>query len=433
MKYCFIEHLNSEYKLPIGYIYVVLNQEAVYHLDKRKINYITFEDYYTSGEIRGNTDEYLFEQLKWFNEFDDLLKNLYTGARKLNLNLATIYYYWLKYLVDNIVLTCRVIEIFIKEENPKKIIFINNNYGDNELKHWPHILHFQGVESTYSRLINPICKKYGIQFERIVLPKNQTSIKSKVSLKKKVKMLLPKVYSIFNWIRVNKKITRFFLLFNPKFINKKYNILLLSTHDIVYEFAKDIKFNSIKYFSDKSGVIYYFKSIIFRKTILKNNSKYIRTESDEDNFSSIDLHNIYDWINNKCDLNVEHALKSRMQQFINVICPEIIRLIPYYIKFYEENNIKYIVASHIFTVEEHAAIAATSLSKNTKSVYIQHGADAFEAKSRYFYLDRYFDYFITGTKGEEEHEIKLRDDFGGKSPIIFYKNYLYNKYKNFNK
>ena len=33
----------------------------------------------------------------------------------------------------------------------------------------------------------------------------------------------------------------------------------------------------------------------------------------------------------------------------------------------------------------------------------------------------------------KEHEIKLRDEFGGKSPIIFHKNYLYNKYKNFNK
>jgi len=433
LKYCLIEHLNPEYKLPTGCIYVALNQEAVYYLDKRNINYITFEDYYTSGEIRGNTDEYLVGQLKWFDEFDDLLKELYPEAKRLNLDLATIYYYWLKYMIDNIILTCRVIEVFIKKENPKKIIFINNNHGDDETKHWSHILHFQGVESTYSRLINTLCKKHGIQFERIILPITINSHTNKISIRKKAINYFPILYKIFNWIRYNRKIPRFFFLFYPISKKEKYNILLLSSHDIVYEFAKDIKFNSIKYFFHKSGIIYYFKSIFFQKTILKNNSRHIRTESGEDNLSSIDLKNIYDWINNKCDLNVEDALRSRIEQFINVICPEIIRLIPYYMKFYKEKNIKYIVASHIFTIEEHAALAAARLSKNTKSVYIHHGSDAFEAKSRYFYLDRYFDYYISGTKGEEEHEIRLRDEFGGKSPIIFHKNYLYNKYKNFNK
>ena len=44
MKYCLIEHLNTEYKLPEDYVYVALTQEVIFILDQRKIDYITFED-----------------------------------------------------------------------------------------------------------------------------------------------------------------------------------------------------------------------------------------------------------------------------------------------------------------------------------------------------------------------------------------------------
>ena len=48
----------------------------------------------------------------------------------------------------------------------------------------------------------------------------------------------------------------------------------------------------------------------------------------------------------------------------------------------KNKNIDFIVATHIFTIEEHAALAALKLNNRTKSVYIHHGADAFEAKNR---------------------------------------------------
>ena len=124
MKYCLIEILNDEYILPKEYIYVALTPEAIYELDKRKINYITLEDFYTSGEIRGNTDTYLSEQLVWFEELDLLLKGLFPQAKKLHLDLGSNYYYWIKYMLDNIILTCKIIYKFI--ESVVEIMDIGN-------------------------------------------------------------------------------------------------------------------------------------------------------------------------------------------------------------------------------------------------------------------------------------------------------------------
>ena len=91
MQYCLIENLNNDYNLPEKCIYVALTQEAVFQLDKRNVEYLTFEDFYYSGEIRGNTDKYLEEQIKWSKQFDEFIKDIYSSAKSLNLNLASIY------------------------------------------------------------------------------------------------------------------------------------------------------------------------------------------------------------------------------------------------------------------------------------------------------------------------------------------------------
>ena len=161
MNYCLIEKLEHEFNLPENYVYVALTQSAIYELEQRNLTYITFEDYYTSGEIRGDTDLYLDEQLIWFDKLDHLLKEYYKDINKLNLNLASIYFYWIKYMVDNIIMTCKVVDRFIKSVKPGKILFVGEKYTKEKI---PHTLDFKNLESTYSRLIEPICDQMFIPF-----------------------------------------------------------------------------------------------------------------------------------------------------------------------------------------------------------------------------------------------------------------------------
>jgi len=74
MKYCLIEHVEKDYQLPPNCIYEALTQEAVNYLDIMNVSYITFEDFYTSGGIRGDTNKYLINQLECFDVMASLIK-----------------------------------------------------------------------------------------------------------------------------------------------------------------------------------------------------------------------------------------------------------------------------------------------------------------------------------------------------------------------
>jgi len=430
MQYCLIEHLNDDTRLPKNCCYVALTQEAFYNLEKRNIQHILLEDYYTSGEIRGNTDEYLIDQLDWFDWFDNELKNIYPNARIQNLNLSSIYYYWLKYMVDNIILTSKIVERFIEVVKPDGVIFINNNHGKDYLKNYAHVLHFQAVESTYSRLFPLFCLKYNIPFKRLVI--NRKS-KKQINVKRTLKSIMPKVFENYHALRKYFSSIKFLLNYNFDYnsANKKYNILYLSTENFIYNFSKD--FNKVveKNYLHNKGVIRH----INLPFVVKNDISSTYNDIDQLDLNKYygykrkdDVENLYNWINNKCKNNVSEIVKTRMDLFIYTICPILIDLIPKYIDYYNEKKIDFIVASHIFSIHEHAALAATKLSKKTKSVYIHHGADAYDGKSRYFKLLRHCDYYFTTTVNEAEHEKSIRNKYGSKSPIIHHANYFSNIY-----
>ena len=73
MRYCLVEDWSSETVLPEDCIYVALTQHAISQFEKHGIQYIILEDFYTSGEIRGDIDLFLNEQLDWFDSFDNYI------------------------------------------------------------------------------------------------------------------------------------------------------------------------------------------------------------------------------------------------------------------------------------------------------------------------------------------------------------------------
>ena len=67
LKYYLVNHYVIHLKLSKEWFFFLLcplkahKLSSIYQLDKRELDYITFEDYYTSGEIRGDTEKYLME------------------------------------------------------------------------------------------------------------------------------------------------------------------------------------------------------------------------------------------------------------------------------------------------------------------------------------------------------------------------------------
>ena len=414
MNYCLIEMIDNN-PLPDGYIYVALTPKAIYQLDNIKVEYITFEDFYNSGDIRADADLFLEEQLQWFNKLDHLLKENYPKAKSLNLNLGSTYFYWLKYFIDNIILTRRILNIFVKSAKPSKILFISEKFNNDSIH---HLLHFQNVESTYSRLIKYVCLQNNIEFERINIDNKPLNTIINTSLANNLENNLPTLFSFLKQARnfINRK--KFVNILDMKNNQDSIKIFFLTITNLIYRVSLDLKNESINY-------SFYSKKILNQKNnqninkegvVLNGTNSFIKNDKIEDHF--------YSWVNNKCELDVSLIIKSRVEKFIYDICPNIISKVESFINYYDNQKIDYVFTDQIYTIDEHAAIIAAKHSMNTKSAYFHHGADAFESKSRYFKLVRFFDYYFTVTKEEAEHERSLRNLNGDDSPRIYSINYF---------
>ncbi len=438
MHYYLIEDFDESLSFPEDCTVVALDYDAIFKLEKLGRSFVTLEDFYTSGEMRGDTDAFMKQQLLWFKDFDEFIKDVYPGAQRLDANLASIYYYWIKYCVDNIILSTKILKRFIESTKPEKISFLTKDPGPDRIE---HVLSFKRAESTYSRLIEPICETEGIAFERLVLV-NEGEIGKDTSFKlwhnkdRSLRQLIDEIipYQITNLLKKvrNRCYVYIYLFKTASFFGKGAgNVLVLNDPLFIKDFLGDEQKNQYKYFFHENGSVRkYSLTDLSEKLDIDGNHWASISESIDWNVALQSLCNgkIMGWINGHCGLDVSLVLLSRFELFLREICPKIISLIPVYIKLYDKYNIDLVITSRIWTVEEHAAIAAVRYSSNTKSVYLHHGADAVEARSRTFKLVRFFDLYFVSSEEEAEHERNLLEEFHFNSTKVFSSSYFQKKY-----
>lgn len=410
MQYCLVEDLNQNITLPKDCIYIALTIDASYKLDKLGIEYTLLENFYNQRDVCGDTNAYLYSQLDWFNSFDELVKNIYIEAKTLNINLPILYFYNIKYLVDQVILSARILQKFLDVAKPQKIYFVSQNFGEDDFDRWHW---FYNGESSFSRLIEPICEKKNIEIEKIIISVNADKNISYFSMKviiAEFKKFIPK--SIKS--RIKRFLNTIEIGVSSRSAQNK-NILILKTRDYVQDFCKDAV-NScykIKYFSDTN----------FNKK--KKSSFYEPKYNNSDLFKDTDLIN---WINNQCDIDVYPIIKNRFNYLINNTFPQTITLIKYFIKLYEEQNIKFVLNYSLSTEVDFAAAIAAKISSSTKSVGFYHGMDAFDAPHRFFMEFAHFDIYFASTKGEVDHIRKLSKKFSQYGhPVVNEYTYLRNK------
>lgn len=429
MQYCLIEDFNEGLSLPKDCTIVALTYVAIYKLEKFGHNYITFEDFYRSGEIRGDTDAFLKQQLLWFRDFDEFIKDVFPEAKRLNANLASIYYYWIKYCVDNVILSVRIIRRFIESAEPDKIVFLTREPGPDLID---HVLSFKNVESTYSRLIEPICEVEGIEFERVILEDGlgegyDTNLKPFHNREKSSRELIKKVVPrrIFDFLKMVRNIFYGYRwLFKSDSLSRKgeSNIFVLNSLTSIQDFLGNEKRHHYKYFFYENGSIRKYSLFGFWKIgdIDETLGASIGNSSDwEKVLHRLCNGQIMGWVNAQCGLDVSSVLVSRFELFLREICPKILSMIPVFINFYNKYDIDFVTLGSLLTLEEHAAVTAARHSVKTKSAYFIHGVDALEGKSRLFKLTRFFDVYFVNSKEEVEHERKLLKEFNLGFPEVF--------------
>lgn len=396
---------------------ITLTPEASYCLDKIGVEYTVLEDYYDESEFVRKEGVYYKDQLAWFDKFDKFLFEIFPEAKAKNLKLATSYYYYIKSMVDSVILRCIAVKTFITKVKPTSITYISTRWKEDSINTTEYPLLFRKCQSLFSRIMPIFCKKYGIDFKRIVLNKNllQNKDSSYENFSTRVKNSIKRNKCIRNlWHRFN--------TFNIKPVNNnghnntKYTILFLEMNRVLRKIMNDAQSKGYKvFYKQGSNIIGQFPQ--WHKSI----SNISSNESIKLDHFKLKLNSnteIIKWINSYCHIDVSEIVSPRLFYFIDKFCPNFISLVDKYVNFYDNNQVDFVLTFHRVDTDEFAAIAATRYSKKTKSIRLQHGDDAFAINFRDFCEYSPFDIYFT-TNDEKREYIKRRMHLGNFNTKIF--------------
>lgn len=435
MEYCLIEKWHSGCSLPPDSKAVAVNPNASYQLDKAGINYVTFGDYFSSGEIRGNTDSYLDSIVLWVKEFDLFIMKLFPDAENFKVGLPSLYFFDIKYMVDHIILSSRVLNRFIEITKPSKIWFVPQIYGEDKIGPKEY---FQFGESSFLRLIRLICRERKISFEQLNV-EERSSISSISE------------YKNTSWEEIIKKVAYGFLrnlktvyirysplIFYPKTSSRiKGNIFITRETFYTSGFYRDCHRAGFHFFIKNNNDIVELTLLPKKHKIKDDKTKpsYFTHGINLDSaINELMRSSIMKWINNECGVDVSSVFYLRFKNYLSKVFPETINCIKEYVQFYNKYKIDFVVCPILSTVEDFAAVAAAKASTSTKSVCLFHGVDAFEHKSRYFREFCNFDYFFVSTFGEVENIRRLATLFYDKSIKVneydYFRGPISRKYRN---
>ena len=331
--------------------------------------------------------------------------------KTLNIDLPELYFYNIKYLVDQIILTSRMLDGFLEKARPTKVWFYSQVFGKDHFNRW---FWFYYGESSFSRMIDSICEKKQIKLEKKIInatyTKSENPFQNGNTILSKIKQLIPK--SIKNGIKSSKNNMEIAL--RPSFNKKKKTILIIKSTGFVQEFCKDAVVNGyeIKYFNEKmldNSSIPVDKNTNFKADYFKNS-------------------NLMEWINDQCELDTYDIIKDRFDYIVDSLFPDTLSMIISFISLYEKEKIDIVLNYSLGTEIDFAAAMAAKINHSTKSVGFYHGMDAFKTSFRYFMEFKHFDIYFSSTTGEVEHIIALSDQFENQSKsIISEYPYLRNK------
>ena len=360
---------------------IALTPMACYQLEKERIRYSTLEDFHDETKILKEEKDYYKDQLAWFDKFDNFLVDFFPEAKVKNIKLATIYYFYIKNMVDAVILRSKIIASFLKKARPKSIIYVTTKWEEDSISSSEYPLLFRNCKSLYSRLMPLFCADNRIEFHYYYV-KNDLYIDAPYSrfrnLPSRIKVIIKENENLRQfWYSLKTFNIRDILHFSSGRPNK--NILFLHGNRIIRKIMKEARM---------AGYGVFFKTNNDIKQLPLGLKKVGKTAKDKI-IESIGFSNghkftgdsiVMKWINCYCGVDVSSILMPRLQYFLYEFCPQFLDLLDKYITLYKDKEIHFVITSHMTKVDEFAAIAATKFCPNTKSICLQHGDDVFDIK-----------------------------------------------------
>ncbi len=408
-----VESYNSDFEFEDGSTVIALKPFACYELDKAGIKYSILEDYYNEEtEITQKGKDYFQDQLLWFEKFDNYLFEVFIEAKEKKPELATSYYWFLKHMIDSLIIRCKITDLFINNLRPGSITYISEPKEDisNSIL---ETLEFKREQSVLPYIVPIFCRKYNIPFKHITVNK----VNKDLGISYRIKTSLARnEYIKHLWWQIKSFNIRG--IFFSVFKKTTQNLFFLKLTSYVMGIVKEAQANGYGvFYKQNNKIIKQF--LIFCKTIGNGSiDSENRMDISSPEIVLTDKTEIIKWINEQCDIDVTDIISPRLHYFINNYCPRLLALINKYVKIYDGNHIRFVFTPHMIGAEEFAAVIATHYAKNTKSVCLEHGNQAFIFKA--FSISEYLPYHIyMATNDEMEQYSKQCIAFHNYSTRVF--------------
>ncbi|MCK4532348.1 hypothetical protein KAU39_01055 [bacterium] len=172
MKTYLLETYSQDLKFEENSKIIALTPKVCYELDKRGIKYYFLNDYYSPVKMLKEMSDYFTLQLDWFNRFDEFLFELFPWAKKIKLKLATLYYLFLKNMIDPVIGRSKMLSGLVEQVKPSAIIYVSKEFKKEEVDFT--LLFWKQNYSLFPRLVPIVCKKYSIPFSIIEIKRTES-------------------------------------------------------------------------------------------------------------------------------------------------------------------------------------------------------------------------------------------------------------------
>jgi hypothetical protein len=409
MVYYLVEKWSSDITLPDACKVVSLTPMACIELEACGIDYLTFADFFTTGEVRGDVDAYLMSQLPWFEQFDEFLSGHFPESKAMGVKLATLFSFNIKHLVDAVILTSRMLNTFIDRTAPSEIVFVPEVRGEDvvERRRW-----FYYGESVFYRLAEKICLARGVIYTCIAdrvcasdIGRTRKSWQDRF-VAAALKRMRTSVAELVRWYYENVKATiRPWSFFSPVAGSRK-KILVLKNVDFLYGLIADCRHRGMEVGIYRDEDLQKTKGVelttIKESGYHESSEAHLKADTDSTLQSLMDS-SIVGWINEQCGVDVSDVLRSRFRYLVCDLFPRTLIRTRYFTEYYDKNQVDYVINYSTSTDDDYAALAAAKVSKKTKSIGIAHGVDALSAPNRYFTQFSLYDYYFVPTDEEADH------------------------------
>lgn len=394
---------------------IALTPEACYSLDREHISYSIPENFFNEEELRHESGIYFLEQIKWFQDFDGLLKEGITHCRIKDLNLAQAYYNRFKYWMDTVIFYSHIFNNILRRVKPANVVYVG--YREEKINSSSLYDLFLTGYSIPAQLIGVICKKYdNLKFSMLASLKNDDRAETgrpERAAKEMLKFFHAK--DLADFIRFKK-----YKIFLKNQVLTRINALVLHAGSA----SIDHVINTL--LSSGARAFTISADSIMEQGIF-NNRVVVNTKNSDDAFSrkiekdckaaAQKLSNdnpLVRWITEKCASDTSEYVLAYMKYFISHICADNISRIEKIQPFLNAEKINMVIARASTDYDAITALSATGDASGIKRVCFQHSSTAVNCPALLMTDTRFFDYSVA--------QEGLSEDYFKKNKLNTFKN-----------